>query len=188
MSADVPTPRKISVSEYHRMVDAGILSEDDRVELINGVIIEMPPIGITHACTTDFLTELLVLACHDKARVRVANPLALGDFSEPQPDFAVYSLNHDARQGHPGPDSSLLVVEVAASSLTHDRDRKVPLYARWGIPRVWLVDVDNRILTVYAHPVEGDYRQVTRFEKADIDEQRFEIMSGLSVSLNGLFY
>jgi len=165
----LPEQRRIHVSEYHRMVEAGILSEDDRVELLEGVLVAMPPMGEPHAWTIQELTHRLARALPDGYRVRPQLPVTLGDYSEPQPDLAVIMLEpSDRRTEHP--ESALLVIEVAVSSLRYDRLAKGPVYARWGIPEYWIVDVEGRAVEVYTEPdrAAAAYRHVARLSEGDV--------------------
>lgn len=150
------------------MIDAGILSEDDSVELIEGEVIKMSPIGKFHAACVKRLNELLVFLVGRTAIVSVQDPIRLSDFSEPQPDLALLKRRDDFySSGHPTPEDVLMVVEVADSSVQYDRTIKMPLYARSGIPEVWLVDVAGDLVEVYARPVNGryqDFREVRRGE------------------------
>ena len=149
---------KLTVADIYRMLDANVLHEDDRVELIDGELLDMAPIGEDHAATVDVFNNALVLACGDRAIVRVQSPVRLDDLNEPQPDFAVLRLRPDRyRKGHPGPADVLLLVEVADSSLRFDRRVKLPLYARFGIPEVWIADLQRRMLETHRTPVNGVY-------------------------------
>jgi Uma2 family endonuclease len=157
------TRRKLDVDEYHRMGEAGILHEDDRVELIEGELVEMAPIGTGHASTVNTLAELLFAAVGQRGIVSVQNPVRLDRYSEPQPDFAVLRRHdHRYRDRPPGPGDVLLLVEVAHSSLRYDRAVKLPLYARHGVPEVWIVDLERREVEVCRDPADGRYATVSR--------------------------
>jgi len=153
--------RRFTVDEYHRMVDAGILQEDDRVELLDGQIVEMSPIYPPHASCVNRLTRLLSQALGDRATLAVQNPVVLGLHWEPQPDVAVLKPRVDgyARQ-HPQPADVLLVIEVAESSLERDRDEKIPAYARAGVAEAWLVNLGARVIVLYQDPGPEGYRRV----------------------------
>lgn len=143
------------------MGEVGILDEDDRVELLDGQVVPMTPIGPAHASLVDRLTRLLVRAVGDDAVVRVQNPVRLTPLSEPEPDLAVVRPRADGyAESHPGPDDVVVLVEVADSSDAVDRAVKIPLYADAGVPEVWLIDVSRRLLTVHTDPGEGGYRVV----------------------------
>lgn len=151
--------RYFDADEYHRMVEAGILSEDDRVELIQGEILRMAPIGLRHAACVDRLTALFGGYVSETATVRVQSPVHLDDHSEPQPDAALLRPRRDFyASGHPGPADIFLIVEVADTSLEYDRTYKLPLYARAGIVEVWLVDLSNSVIETYTQPVDVQYQ------------------------------
>ena len=149
---------RFTVEEYARMGDAGIFSEDDRVELIDGDVHEMTPIGPTHAGIVDDLAELLVTRLSGKAKVRIQNPIRLGRHTEPQPDLVVAPLRTGHyTDRHPEGGEVLLVIEVADSSLRYDLEEKLPLYAEAGIPEAWLVDVAAQTVAVYTEPTGKGY-------------------------------
>jgi hypothetical protein len=151
--------RRFTVEEYYRMAETGILKPDDRVELIEGEIIQMSPIGRMHAAWVDFLTSLFVTALKGKATVRVQNPVRIGNHSEPEPDLMV--LKHKAdfyASGHPGPEDVLLLIEVADSSAESDRTGKLRLYALAGIAEVWVVNLEKHQIEVYRKPRGNEYQ------------------------------
>jgi Uma2 family endonuclease len=130
--------RLFTVHEYDQMVQAGILHEDDRVELIEGEIIEMAAIGSRHAACVNRLVQLFVMHVAGQAIVHAQNPIRLSERTEPEPDLSLLKPRPDFyAAGHPGPQDVLLVIEVADSSIGFDREIKIPLYARAGIPEVW---------------------------------------------------
>src|SRR3990170_251848 len=152
--------RRFTVEEYYRMAQAGILSENDRVELIEGAIVEMAAIGSRHAACVGRLTAVFS-AAQTGGIAWVQNPIRLGRHSEPQPDLALLRPRPDFyAQAHPGPEDVLLVVEVADTSVESDRGVKVPLYARAGIAAAWLVDLAGERLIVHAAPAPEGYRAV----------------------------
>jgi Uma2 family endonuclease len=163
-----PARHRLDVDVLYRMADAGIFGEDDRIELIDGELIDMAPIGGDHAATVNGLTRGLVLACGDFGIVSVQNPLRLDRYNEPQPDFVVFRPRADGyRRELAGPEDVLLVVEVADSSLRFDRKVKLPLYARAGIAEVWLADLRARVLEVHRGPGEVGYAEVLRHGERD---------------------
>ncbi|PYO70307.1 MAG: Uma2 family endonuclease [Gemmatimonadetes bacterium] len=160
--------RRFSVDEYHRMAQAGLFDEDDRIELLDGQIVEMSPIGPGHAGCVDVLTRLLSRLVGDRALLRVQNPIRLGRDSEPQPDVALLVPRADAyRTAHPQPEHVLLVIEVADTSLEHDRDVKIPLYAAAGIPEVWLVNLPGDVVALYRDPSPQGYATVRTAGRGD---------------------
>jgi len=153
------TRRRFTVDDYYKMATAGIFTEDDRVELIDGEIVEMPPIGDRHAGGVDRIASYFWGRYSDVAQVRVQNPVRLNDYSEPEPDLALLRPRADFyASGHPTPADVLLLVEVADTSVDADRQVKVPLYARNGIPETWLLDLPHATLTVYRDPAPDGYR------------------------------
>jgi Uma2 family endonuclease len=160
--------RRFTVEEYERMGAAGILGEDDRVELLDGEIVEMSPIGPRHAGRVNRLNRLLAVGLGERAVVTVQNPVRLALRSEPQPDLVVARPRRDFYElGHPTPDDVLLLVEVAEISAAFDRGVKVPLYARAGIPEVWLVDLASEQVMVHRAPTEGRYADVRTLGRGD---------------------
>ena len=150
------------------MGEAGILHEDDRVELIEGELIDMAPIGPDHAGTVNGLVKALVMACGDHAVVAVQNPVRLDRHSEPQPDFALLRPRADQyRTAHPGPADILALIEVANTSLRFDRAIKLPLYARAGVPELWIVDLAGRSIDVHRDPKDGAYATTLTVTSAD---------------------
>jgi Uma2 family endonuclease len=154
-----PALRLFTRDEYHRMGEAGILTEDDRVELLGGHIVRMTPIGIPHASSVDRLTALFVRRFWGRAIVRVQNPIVLDDYSEPQPDLSLLAPIASAYgDHHPEPHEVLLAVEVMSSSADYDRTIKLPLYARAPLAEVWLVDLRAQRIDVHREPTADGYR------------------------------
>ena len=163
-----PTRHRFTTEDYHRIAEAGVLGEDDRVELIDGEILDRGPIGRRHAACVDRLTERLVGDLAGRAIVRVQNPVLLGEHSEPQPDLALLRRRADYyAAGHPAPADILLVVEVADTSVEFDRQVKAPLYARSGLPELWIVDVDRDHVTVHRDPTSEGYATVRVLRRGD---------------------
>jgi Uma2 family endonuclease len=165
-----PVPRhRLTVNDYHRLGEAGILGEDDRVELLAGQLVDMSPIGPRHALAIDALTELLVTAVAGRAAVRVQNPVVLDDESEPQPDLTVVRRPWRGHpHEHPRPEDILLLIEVADSSLDTDRGAKLELYARAGIREFWIVDLTTNCVLVHRQPSGDRYELVTRVESSGV--------------------
>ena len=156
--AATPARRLFTVDDYHAMTQAGILSEDDRVELIEGEIVVMSPVGSRHAACVDILAELLIRAVDDRTAVRVQSPIGLGESTEPQPDVCVLLRREDAySEKLPQPEDVLLVIEVSDTSLDFDRRVKARLYARHGIRQFWLVDLAGRTVEVHGGPGPDGY-------------------------------
>jgi Uma2 family endonuclease len=161
-----PVPRhRLNRQDYYRLGEAGILGRDDRVELLEGQLVDMSPIGPRHAIVTDNLTELLVTAFAGRARVRCQTPVVLNDGSEPQPDIALVQRPWRGFPNmHPGPDDIFLLIEVADSSLDFDRTVKLELYARAGIAEVWIVDLTTDVVLVHRNSSAGGYDSVVQIK------------------------
>src|SRR5690606_25202063 len=157
--------RLFIVHDYHQMAKAGILTEDDRVELIEGEIVEKAPIGSRHGRVVDRLNRMFVEVGRDHGFIaRVQGAVRLDEHSEPQPDIALLRLEtqyDDATQ--PAPDDVFLLVEVADSSLLSDQRVKVPLYARHGIPETWVVNLTSGQIEVYRDPSPEGYKTQLTF-------------------------
>jgi Uma2 family endonuclease len=177
--------RLLTVDEYHRMGEAGILTDDDRVELIEGELVAMAPIGSEHIASTNALTRLLVLAVGDRGIVSVGNPVRLNRHSEPQPDFAVLKPRDDYRKTLPRPEDTMLAVEVANTSLEYDRKVKLALYARSGIPEVWIVNLAAEEVEVHRSPAADNYTSVTRAGRSD--DLTIEALPGVLIPVVGIF-
>ena len=148
---------RFTVDEFARMGEAGIFTEDDRVELIDGEILQMTPIGPAHAWIVDRLNELIMTRLAGRVHVRVQNPVRLDRHTEPQPDLVVARRSDAYAARHPEPGDVLLAIEVADSSLRYDRLEKAPRYARSGVPEMWLVDVEAGTVTVHTDPGPDGY-------------------------------
>ena len=153
--------RRFTVEEYYKMAEVGILAPDERVELLDGEIITMPPMGDWHAaCITDF-DELLQESIGRRATKRIQMPLWLSDNYAPEPDLMLLRRRSDSyRSGTPRPGDVLLVIEVADSTADYDRRHKLPAYARFGVPEVWLAVREEHHVEVHAEPVDGIYTRV----------------------------
>lgn len=163
-----PRRYRWTIADYHKLRD-GILDQNVRVELVNGELFEMAPIGSLHAGKLERLRRLLERAGGAGVLVFSQNPVVLGNDSEPQPDIAVLHPREDFYEGaHPGPAEILLLVELADSSIDYDRNVKIPLYARYGIPEAWLVDLREMYLAVYRSPENGVYRHVDYYRKGRV--------------------
>ncbi len=163
---DPPLTRfKLTVEQYHRMGELGILHEDDRVELIDGELIRMAPIGSLHGGLVSRLTRLLVQRAGGRAVVSPQNSVILSDVTEPQPDLAVLRWRADDYMARtPTSADTLLVVEVADSTLRYDRDFKLRFYARSAVPEVWIVDARGRRILRYLEPDADGYRVAQALE------------------------
>ncbi len=163
--------KEFSVDEYHRMIEVGIFREDENVELIEGEIVTMAPIGSLHAACVNRLNRLFSAVFGVEAIVAVQNPVIFGDYSEPQPDISLLKPRPDFYAArHPKPEEVYLVVEVADSSLEFDREIKLPLYSKAGIPEVWLANIPDGCVEVFSRPSKRGYKRIEIFGKEEIIE------------------
>ena len=153
-----PQQRRFDVAEYYRLHQIGMIEEKNN-ELINGKIYTMSPTGVRHAWVVDHLGKLFIRRLPDY-HVRLQNPIRLDDYSEPEPDLAIlHTPPTPYADSHPGADQVALLIEVADSSLLYDRETKAPLYARFGIPEYWILNLRDNQLEVYAQPEKTAYAQ-----------------------------
>ena len=177
--------RVLTVAEYHRMAEAGILTERDRVELIEGELIAMSPIGSEHSGTVNALNRTLVRAVGDRAIVAVQNPVQLDDLSEPEPDFALLKpRDDDYRRATPHPHEVLLIIEVADTSLAYDRAVKRSLYARHGIPEFWIVNLAAKQVEVCRSPTGEQYASVSHVGREAVLEP--QLLPGATIPVSAL--
>ena len=189
VEATQPSPlerRPIDVDDYRRMAELGILAPDERVELIEGEIVTMPPIAGDHVDVVNELNARLVLAVGRQAIVSVQNPMILSDLSMPEPDLVLLRARcGTGRRGVPELDEVLLAIEVADSTLRRDTVVKMPLYARHGVPEAWLADVPGERLVRHRDPVDGAYRDVAVPD--DLSVVPLPGLEGVAIDLSALF-
>ena len=156
-----PTRHRFTVADYYAMADAGILTENDRVELLDGDIIDMPPIGDWHAASVNRFNHYFLPLLQGQTIVTIQNPAHLSDISEPQPDVMLVRWRDDFYEsGKPSTDDVLLLIEVSDTTIDYDRNRKLSAYARAGIPEVWIVSRQDRRIEAYTGPADGTYSNV----------------------------
>jgi Uma2 family endonuclease len=166
---DTARRHRWTVAEYLKLVESGVFAEDDRIELIDGELIDMAPIGDEHAGQVNRLSNDLAYLLYRRVVVATQNPIMLDQHSDPQPDICLLRWREDFYRGkRPGPADVLLVMEVADTTVRYDREVKVPLYARFGIPEAWLVDLPGKRVEVYRDPGDGRYRRCECFEAGRI--------------------
>ncbi len=181
---DTPTVvrKRFTTEEFVQLGAAGFLGQDERFELLEGVIVEMSPLGPRHSSCLVGLTEFFYSLRHPGITIRVQDVVRLGDFSAPQPDLAIVSRRDDRyANGHPEPEDVLLLIEVSDSSLAYDRDVKLPLYARAGIAEVWLVAVQPQVIEVYRAPGEGGYGEKRTYRRGQSLAPAFSSETPLAV-------
>jgi len=173
---------RFTVEEYHRMGETGLLGEDDRVELIDGEIVEMAAIGTRHFACVVNLTHALMGSCSDRYFVSVQNPVTLGEITEPQPDLSLLKARPDPSGNLPGPEDVALVIEVSGTTLAYDRDVKLPRYAAAGVPEVWIVDLEGGRVEVHSNPSPDGYE--TPSESGSGDHIRSRNVEGLALPVD----
>ena len=163
-----PPRYRFNVEDYYAMAEAGILGIDERVELIDGEIITMSPIGNEHAASVDAINDFLVPLVTSRAIVRVRAHLRLYEQNQPEPDLMILKRREDYyRHSAPGPNDVLLVFEVADSSLSYDRNTKLALYAGFGIPEVWIANIPDRVVETYSDPLDGRYSTERKYQTGE---------------------
>ena len=164
----VAEPYRFTVAQYLAMGEAGILKKEDRVELIDGVIVAMAAAGNRHLATVDRLNRMMGRAAGDRAIVRVQGAIDLHERSRPEPDLALLRERADFYESESaGPDDVLLLIEVSDSSVNYDRYDKLPRYARAGIPEVWITVLPERVIEAHTEPAGGRYTQMRTFRSGD---------------------
>ena len=180
-----PKKHFFSVDEYYLMAQAGVFANQDRLELIDGEVVEMSPIGSTHQGCVDALCALLSEQLGKTAIVRVQGPIHIDEYSQPQPDIVLLKPRRDFyRRSHPTPGDILLVIEVADTSVEYDREIKLPLYARAGIQEAWLVLLSKDVVEVHSSPRIGRYQKVQRLKRAK--KVQSQMMPGLALSVDSI--
>lgn len=168
MAAEVTSTYRWSRERYDRAVETGVF-EDARVELLDGEIVAMPPQSNEHSAATRWLRNHLVRGLDPRLwLVGGQDPIALSDWSEPEPDVWVARFADVAARVHPGPSAMALVVEVSWSSSLRDRVRKLSLYAAAGVPEYWIVDLHREVVHVHRGPVGDGYREVFTAARGDV--------------------
>jgi Uma2 family endonuclease len=181
---DLAARHRLSVADYHKMGEVGIIPKEKRVELIEGELIDMSPIGSRHAGMVNRLVDIISDALHKKAIITVQNPILLGEHSEPQPDIGILRPRDDYySDSHPQAGDALLLIEVADASARYDLQVKVPLYARYGIPEVWVIDLGSGRQEAYHGPENGEYRHADYYRSGTIRPKQ---LSGVDISIDAL--
>ena len=163
-----PQPRLFTIDEYFALAEAGILGPEERVELIDGVVVTMPPIGNSHNASVDKSNRNLVVSVGTRGIVRTQGSIALNDRTMPRPDLVLLRDRTDFYASQrAGPDDVLLLIEVSDRSADYDRSVKLPRYAEAGIPEVWIAVIPERIIEVHTEPVGGRYTKMRTFRPGD---------------------
>jgi Uma2 family endonuclease len=167
MRSDI-TRKLFTTDEYYRMAEVGILTPEDRVELIEGEIVRMSPIGTRHAACVIRATDMFTLRFRGRAIVSVQNPAHLNQYNEPQPDILLLKPRKDYYSSqHPTADDTLLLLEVSDTTLKFDITVKIPIYAATGITEAWVADLRNDVIRVFRDPISGQYQTILTFNAED---------------------
>ena len=182
-----PVRLRLPVDEYYKMYGLGLIDAQDfeRSEIIDGELIRKMGIGDKHAWLVDFLMRFFILNLSRTVRVQGQNPLHLGDYDEPEPDIVLSDLTKYDGRRHPRPAETMLVIEIAETSLRIDRNTKLPLYAANEIPEFWIVNIPDQIVEVYTNPEFGMYRTTEIFKTGDAITSN--VLADLSLSVDELF-
>lgn len=165
------TPKTWTTAEYHRLIEIGVLSSEDKIELLDGQIVEMSPAGNYHAACIEFLGDELKRLLSKDFMIRRQNPILLANNSEPEPDLAIVKYRKDYyAHAHPGPEDILLLIEVADTSLAKDRHIKSVLYAEANIPEYWIMNTEEDLLEQFIYPENGRYKQQRIYSKGELLE------------------
>lgn len=185
--ADIHQRRhRLSVADYHRMGEIGVLGHEQRVELVEGQILDMTPIGTAHAVMVCELIRRMVSAAGARALVWCQNPVVIDQMTEVQPDVALLRPRREIyRLRHPRPEDVLLLVEVSDTSLRYDQGVKIPMYARCGIPEVWLIDTNSAALVIHRAPAISGFSKIERTTTPGV--VRPVALEEMEIDLSGLF-
>lgn len=185
--APQPVRLRLPVDEYYKMYELGLIDVEDfeKSEIIDGELVRKMSIGDKHAWLVKFLTKFFILNVPDSVLVGGQSPLRIGDYDEPEPDIVLSDLTKYDGRRHPRPAETLLVIEVAESSLKIDRNTKLPLYAANDIPEFWIINIPDQIVEVYTNPEFGIYRTTEIFKTGDAI--RSKVLSVLSLRVDELF-
>jgi Uma2 family endonuclease len=176
---------RLTVDEYYRMAEAGVLAPDARVELIEGEIVDMAPMRSAHARVVRHLARLLQRACGERALVSCQLPLQLGQRSEPESDLMLLAPRRDEYAGsHPTAADVLLLIEVSDTTSRYDREVKIPLYAKHGVTEVWIVDLDHGMVRFYRQPQADGYADITATETPGVTP--VQALVGIGIDLGSV--
>jgi len=188
LTQNYPQPRRLrfSVDDYYKMINMGMIEDYEKSEIIDGEMVPKMTIGDRHAMAVNRLNRLLISALSESIMIGVQNPLRIGDFDEPEPDFVLADLSRYDGNRHPRPAETLLVIEVADASLRNDRTVKLPMYAKAGIAEVWIVNLRDSVIEIYQNPSVDIYQEVRvckpgeRIQSAILPQLDFEVDSIIS--------
>lgn len=177
---------RFSVDDYYKMMELGLLPEDVSTEIIEGELIKIMPTGSLHSGIVDILSNFFVYKLYGQAIVRVQSPVRLNGKSEPLPDISVLKPRNDFyKDSHPRSEDVLLVVEVSDTTIGYDRETKIPLYAKSGIPEVWLVNVKRKTVEIFIRPERENYHNIRVFQTGEIAQS--DVIPDLALEVDKIF-
>lgn len=163
-----PNRYRFTVEAFNRMAEAGVFGEEERVELIDGAIYKVSPSNPPHAAIVNKLARMLILGIREELNVRVQSPNVVGSHSQPEPDVVVADArSDDYMTAHPTAEDTIVAIEVSDTTYRFDRNKKVPMYARAGVPTVWIVDVNRRQIEIFTDSEGDSYRTVAVAKPGD---------------------
>ena len=167
MRAEIPK-KLFTVAEYYRMAEVGILDPDARLELLEGEIVQMSPVGVRHVASVNRANRLFWKKLGDRVVVSVQNPVQLSEYTEPQPDVVLLKPREDCYEEKKASwEDALLVIEISDTTIRRDRDIKLPLYAKSGVPELWIDDLKNNTIFVYRDPGQTTYATTLVLKRGD---------------------
>jgi Uma2 family endonuclease len=179
------TRKQFTVDEYYQMLEVGIIHPDDRLELIEGEIVQMSPMSVKHANCIMFLNEELMYLVRKKATIRPQLPLHVNELSEPEPDLAVIKKTYNqSQQGHPTPNDVYIAIEVSLSTLNYDMNVKVPVYAKNNVAEVWVIDLDKNEVHQFSQPIGEQYKEHIILSKGETIQSKQ--LSEVSLAINDI--
>lgn len=179
----IPYKRSFTVSEYYKMYQMGLF-RNEKLELLEGEIFKMSPIGAKHSDCVDYLNSYLVYILYKEATIRVQEPIELSDNTEPEPDLVIAQKKRYKKK-HPTPKDVYLIIEVSDSSYHYDREHKLPIYSQNGIPEVWIINVNENFVEQFSNPFQGKYHFYKKFMMGEAVESK--VMKNIKLNLLELF-
>ena len=165
---DEPQRYRFTVEAFNRMAEAGVFGEEERVELVDGEVYKVSPANPPHSAIVNKLARLLILGIREELNVRIQSPNVVGSHSQPEPDVVVANARSDDYvTAHPTAEDTIVAIEVSDTTYRFDRNKKLPMYARAGVPTVWIVDVNRRQIETFTDPENDTYRTVVVMKRGD---------------------
>ncbi len=181
----LPTRKIFTVSDYHKMIDAGVFAGNSDFELIEGEILKKMTVGDYHISCVNRLNRIFTRNCGDEVIISIQNPIIISEISEPEPDLTILRFQEDFyASGKAGAEDVLLLIEVSDSTVKYDKDVKIPLYAEAEVSEVWLINLPKQIIEVYSQPNKGKYKTVEKIKKNQTIAPKF--MTDLKIKVTDI--